>query len=96
MQWAVRIAARWIYQNLLWDPSVHTDSAVPRMIWGVRKLALGVLVAAILTWREWIEHHPPEIALIAGIHFLLVMSVLAVLIGSIRLFQRTRKKNSTV
>jgi hypothetical protein len=47
------------------------------------KLAAAVLVSALLTWGEWIKHHPPEIAIIAVLHFLFVLIaiVLVVQIG---------------
>jgi uncharacterized membrane protein YqhA len=52
----------------------------PRVSWdvcGARKLILAVAAAALLTWIEWEEHHPPEIALVAVIHFVFVCAAIA-------------------
>ena len=55
--------------------------------WTIR-LLIAIVGAALLTWREWEEHHPPEIALIALIHFAFMLIVIAIVICIGRWFSR--------
>jgi len=87
--------ARWFYRNLLWDATATLGPGWSRFLWATRKLSLAGMLAALLTWREWVEHHPPEIALIAGIHFVFVMIVLAFLIRGWQWVSRGFKKTPT-
>jgi len=90
-----RRGVRWVYRSLLWDPPERAEGA-GRLLWGTRKLVAGLLLTVFLTWREWVEHHPPEIALIAVMHFAVVMIALAMLISAVRWFRGGRKKSPTV
>jgi len=49
-----------------------------------------LLLSALLTWWEWVEHHPPDIALVALIHFVFIAVVLAILIAIRRRLDRRR------
>jgi len=39
-------------------------------------LAIAAAASAVLTWREWAEHHPPHLAIIEVIHFAFVLAVI--------------------
>jgi hypothetical protein len=71
---------RWIIDHLLWD---LTDSAREGFwggLWAMRKIFLAIAGAILLTWVEWRLHHPPEIALVALIHFVFVFSAIGVFV----------------
>src|ERR1039458_5134764 len=59
-----RRIARWIIDHLLWDTSGTVREGFWGGLWAARKLLVAVAGAALLTWREWVEHHPPEIVLV--------------------------------
>jgi hypothetical protein len=86
----------WIFEHLLWD----TGGKVREGFWGAlratRKLIIAFLLAALLTWREWEEHHPPEIALVAVLHFVFVLAVIALLVYIGQWFRRQGTKESGV
>jgi hypothetical protein len=82
---------RWIIDNLLWDTSGTARKGIWRALWATRKLLVAVVVAALLTWAEWVEHHPPEIALAALIHFVFVLAVIALITYVGRWFSRRAK-----
>jgi len=46
----------------------------------MRKLLLALVGSALLTWQEWVERHPPEIAIVALIHFVFVLAAIALLV----------------
>jgi hypothetical protein len=75
-----RKIARWIFDSLLWDTAGTEPHGFWRGLWATRKLVIAVVGSAVLTWREWVEHHPPEIALVALIHFVFVLAAIAVLV----------------
>jgi hypothetical protein len=52
------------------------------------KLFAVVAVTALLTWREWVEHHPPEIALIALIHLVFVWVGVAIIVHVVQWLSR--------
>jgi hypothetical protein len=68
---------RWIIDRLVWDTSGGAPEGLLGRLWAARKLILAVAAAALLTWIEWEEHHPPEIALVAVIHFVFVCAAIA-------------------
>ena len=51
--------------------------------WRIFVAAVG---AALLTWIEWVKHHPPEIAVVALMHFVFVLVAIALLVHVVRLF----------
>jgi hypothetical protein len=78
-----RKLTQWILNHLLWDTTGMEGGGFWGGLWAARKLCVAVAGAALLTWWEWVLHHPPEIVLVALIHFVFVLAViaLAVLIG---------------
>jgi hypothetical protein len=48
----------------------------------------------VLTWREWVEHHPPEIVLVVLIHFFFVLALIAALVYVGQWFGRRDKAPS--
>jgi NhaP-type Na+/H+ or K+/H+ antiporter len=70
----------WIRKNLLWDDSATRREGFWSGLWAARRLFAILVVTAVLTWREWVEHHPPEIAIVALLHFLFVFVVVALFI----------------
>jgi len=63
-------------------------------LWATRRLLLALAIAAVLTWREWVEHHLPEIAVVAVMHFAFVMLVIALLVSTAQWFSRSDRKAS--
>lgn len=86
-----RRIVHWIFNHLVWDSAGSARLGLWGGLWAARKLLVALAVAALLTWREWMEHHPPEIALIAVIHFLFVMVVIALLVLAGQWFRRSAK-----
>lgn len=58
-------------------------------LWALRKLLVALAASIVRTWREWVEHHPPEIALIATMHFVFVFALIGLLVYGA---QRIRKR----
>lgn len=84
-----RKISRWMVENLLWDTRGVPAGRSWRSIWALRKLLVAVAVAAVLTWEEWLKHHPPEIVLIAFIHLIFVLAAIAVLVAIFRWLRRS-------
>ncbi len=57
-----------------------------------RKIVLWVVIAAaasaVLTWVERAEHHPPNLAVIAAIHFVFMLAAVALAAGVWRIVRR--------
>jgi heme/copper-type cytochrome/quinol oxidase subunit 2 len=49
---------------------------------------VALALSVVLTWREWVEHHPPEIAVVAVMHFAIVLIVIAMLVYAAQWFPR--------
>jgi len=50
-------------------------------------LVVALVLSGLLTWVEWVEHHPPNIALVALVHFVVVLAAVAIvtyLVGRVR------------
>jgi hypothetical protein len=75
-----RRITRWIIDHLLWDPSGTAREGIWGGLWATRKLLAAVAGAALLTWWEWVEHHPPEILVLALIHFVFVFAAVALVV----------------
>jgi membrane protein YdbS with pleckstrin-like domain len=71
-----RRAGSWVGHHLLWDTTDTTLLGIWKVSWATRKLIVAIMGAALLTWLEWIEHHPPAIVIIALIHFVFVFAVI--------------------
>lgn len=85
-----RNIARWIFGDLFWD-----TAGTPREdFWGwlraAWRLIAAVVGAALLTWLEWVEHHPPAIVIVALIHFVFVLVAIALVVQIGRWFSRGR------
>ncbi len=76
-----RKIARWIVDHILRDTAPNRPRAgLWRGLWATRKLLVVFAGAAGLTWWEWIEHHPPDMAIVALVHFAFVFAVIALLV----------------
>ncbi len=84
-----RKTARWILDHMLWDTAGAARRFWPGL-WATRKLLLALAGSGVLTWREWVEHHPPEIVIVGLVHFVFVFAVIALLVYA-GLWFRTRK-----
>ncbi len=71
---------RWIFHHLLWDTGGVAREGFLRGLWATRKLIIALAGSALLDWMEWVEHHPPEMVLVALIHFVLVLGVIALFV----------------
>ena len=54
---------------------------------------MALAIAAVLTWREWVEHRLPEVAVVAVMHFAFVMLVIALLVSTAQWFSRSDRKS---
>jgi len=90
-----RKITRWIIDHLLWDTTGAAREGFWGGLWATRKLLVAVAGAALLTWWEWIEHHPPEIALLALIHFVFVLAAISLVVHVGRWFSRGDKRSSS-
>jgi hypothetical protein len=88
-----RTITRWIIDHLLWDTSGTAREGFVRWLWATRKLSIAILGSALLDWREWVEHHPPEIVLIAFIHFAFVLAAIALVVRIGQWSSRSDKKS---
>ena len=84
---------RWFLGHLLWDTTAAARGGIWGALWATRKLLVAVAATGLLTWREWVEHHPPEIILITFIHFVFVCAVIALLVCMGKWFSGTQKKS---
>jgi NhaP-type Na+/H+ or K+/H+ antiporter len=82
-----RRITRWITDYILWDTTGTGRQDFWGGLWAARKLLVAIAVSALLTWREWDEHHPPAIALIAIIHFVFVFAAVALIVYIEQWFQ---------
>jgi hypothetical protein len=89
-----RRITRWIIDHLLWDTTGTVRGGFRGGLWAARKLFVAVAVSGLLTWREWVEHHPPEIVLVELIHFVFVLAAIALVVYIGRWFGRG-DENST-
>jgi hypothetical protein len=71
---------RWIIYQLLWDTAGTAHAGLWRGFWATRKLVLAAAISVFFDWREWVEHHPPSMALVALIHFVFVMAAVALVV----------------
>jgi hypothetical protein len=86
-----RRITRWTIDHLLWDTSGTAHEGFWEWLWATRKLCIAVVGAALLTWWEWVEHHPPEIAVVALVHFVFVLIVIALVVYIGQRFSRSDK-----
>jgi hypothetical protein len=85
--------SRWIFDHLLWDTAGPERKGLLGGLWAARKLLLALTGAALLTWQEWVKHHPPEIAIVAVIHFVFVSGAIALTVWTWHWLRRTDTKS---
>jgi membrane protein YdbS with pleckstrin-like domain len=90
-----RKIAQWMVDHLFWDAGDAARTGFWGALWAIRKLLVALALATVLTWREWVEHHPPEIAVVAVIHFAFVLVVFALLVYPGQWFIRGLRKASS-
>ena len=84
------------------DPVLADTADIAHLgFWGslrVKWKFVGVLAGtALLTWQEWTAHHPPDMALIALIHFVFIWILVAIAVHIVRWLRSSRRsfrKNS--
>jgi len=81
---------RWILDHMLWDAAGAAGRGFWPGLWATRKLLVAFVGSAVLTWWEWVEHHPPDILIVALVHFVFVFAVIALLVY-VGLWFRARK-----
>lgn len=91
----LRKIAQWVVDHLLWGAGGAGRTGPWGGLWAARKLLRALAVSAVLTWREWVEHHPPEIAIVAVTHFMIVLVVIALLVYIAQWFSRNDRKVSS-
>ncbi len=84
---------RWVVDNLLWDTTGGAREGFRRGLWATRKVLVAVAGAAVLTWWEWVEHHPPDIAVVALIHLVFVSAAVALVVQAGRWLGRGGHKS---
>jgi hypothetical protein len=87
-----RKITQWVVDHLLWDSGNAARTGFWGGLWATRKLLVALALSAVLTWREWVEHHPPEIAMVAVMHFAFVMLVIALLVSTAQWFSRSGRR----
>jgi hypothetical protein len=75
-----RKIALWIFHHLLWDPAGAGPEGFWRALWAMRKLLIALAGSAALDWMEWVEHHPPEMAIVVVIHFVFVLAAIGLVV----------------
>ena len=84
--------AAWIFDYLLWDTTGSARSGVAGAAWATRKVLMAVSAAVFLTWREWAQLHPPQILIVALMHFAFVLTAIGFLVYSLQRLGRAEKK----
>lgn len=75
-----RKIAGWIFHHLLWDPAGTERKGFWRALWAMRKLLIALAGSAALDWMEWVEHHPPEMAIVLVVHFVFVLAAIGLVV----------------
>jgi hypothetical protein len=89
----LRSLKSWVVDHVLWDRSGKSIQGLSGAFWALRKVLVALLVSAVMTWQEWVKHHPPEIAIIAVIHFAFVLVAVALLVYAGHYFPRGNGKS---
>jgi hypothetical protein len=90
-----RKITRWIIDHLIWDTANTARDGFWGGLWATRKLIAAIAGAALLTWLEWVEHHPPAIAVVALIHFVFVLAAMALVVQIREWFSRSCRRPPT-
>ena len=59
-----------------------------KRLFSFRNIAAALAISALLDWLEWSLHHPPNMAVIAVIHFAIVLIALAIITWMTQRFRR--------
>jgi hypothetical protein len=86
-----RKITRWIFYHVLWDTTGTARDGLWGALWALRKVFIALVGAVLLTWQEWVKHHPPEIAIIALIHFVFVLAAITLFVSIGQFFSRSNK-----
>jgi|ERR1700722_15857728 hypothetical protein len=86
---------RWVFDNLLWDTHGRAREGFEKGLWATRKLVIAILGSALLTWQEWVAHHPPEIVIVALIHFVFVLAAIALVVFIGQRFSKRSSRRQT-
>ena len=86
---------RRITDLLLWDTSATPTQGTWEWLSAKWRPIVAFAASALLTWQEWAKNHPPEIVLIAFIHFLFVLVVLAFVFHIARGITREIRQSSS-
>jgi hypothetical protein len=81
----------WIFNNLIWDPAGTAREGFLKGLWATRKLILAIVGSALLDWLEWREHHPPDMVLVALVHFVFALALVAFVVYIWQGFSQERK-----
>ncbi len=57
-------------------------------MWSYRTVGAALILSALLDWLEWSLHRPPNMAVIAVIHFAFALIVVAVVTKMTQWFRR--------
>lgn len=84
----------WIVRHLLWDESGPAQKSLSGRLLAKWRLWAAVVGSAVLTWAEWVKNRPPEIAVVALIHFVFVLVVIAILVHIGRWVSHIRSRST--
>jgi hypothetical protein len=85
---------RWMLDHMLWDTAGAEGRGFWPGLWASRKLLLALAGSGVLTWWEWVEHHPPEIVIVTLVHFVFLFAVIALLVY-VGLWFRARRSTTS-
>ncbi len=65
---------------MLWDTTGAAGTGFWPGLWATRKLLLALVGSGVLTWREWVEHHSPDIVIVELVHFVFLFAAIALVV----------------
>jgi hypothetical protein len=83
---------RWILDHLLWDSAGSRRTGFWGGLWASRKLFVALAGSALLDWMEWVKHHPPDMVIVAVVHFVFVLAAIALFVYMGQRFRRSERK----
>jgi hypothetical protein len=86
-----RTLGRRMIDALAWDGPVVADGAGGWIV-ALRRPLIALVASAWLTVMEWRINRPPEIALIAVLHFVVVLLAIALVVHFFRWIARSRAR----
>lgn len=82
-----RSLGRRMFDAVAWDGPPTTDDSLGRIV-ALRRPLIALVASTWLTVMEWRINRPPEIALIAVLHFVVVLLVIALVVHFFRWIAR--------